>query len=87
MRAQYLNQSTQNTIAVLRALQRSIHPLRTGDIANAARITRDQALRALVTLEHEGLADNTGYGQHAMWVLADGVSIPHARRSRHAETT
>lgn len=81
---QYLNGSIQNAIAVLRALQRSKRSLYTTDIANAARITRDQAFRALVTLCHEGLVNRVGFGQHTMWCLSDGVTIPVRRK--HAET-
>ncbi|MDE2698248.1 MAG: helix-turn-helix domain-containing protein [Gemmatimonadota bacterium] len=80
----YLNKSILNAAKVLRVLQRSIHPISTTDTANAADIARDQAYRCLITLEHEGMVDSvpaksTTAGD--LWCLADGVSLPHRRKT------
>lgn len=74
--------STARAIAVIRALQRSAHPLTTTDVGRAVEVGYDRAYRTLITLESEGVVHRTG-AYSRMWCLADGVSIP--RRPRHAQ--
>lgn len=74
----HIDPSAVLTIRTIRIVRRSVHPLRTNDIAQKLNTTHYVAYRILLSLESEGIVERDGVRwceSDGLWGLVDGEVV------------